>query len=555
MNIGDCSHKAFSNSERLRWIGLVTCLVMSLLSFSCSRQQEEATTEVDYPQPRYPRYLVNPSAEKLLDAGRFAVRQPVGRAPLGKMQSGQTVHVLIQWGQDMQVWEAVRQAWAEKGVEAHAIGIWDVMGITKEEYDQRMESNVVLGNEGWKEAGIFWTGDYREYFPEDIQQEFGNPIVDFAIVDPYLNQYLDEHPEVQNLYGAIGGGGYARWLTEAHREKYQGTWIYYRPVDLVSKAAEFPTDVWNLVEEKTLRPRPFVSEVTLQDPEGTSLHWMLNQGQAQFWSARGGAAGDNASNHITIYPNPLHSTLRDGGVIASHSNHTGIYPTMKVTLNSYGAVNNIEGGGRTAEMFRYLLNHPKFQDIKFPKAYSPGYWFLRQDGFASNPKYVRSLPALIEGESFLPNASERNRAGVQHLAFAYSSEDAEDMAYAKQKGVPLGNSHNFHMHVYFPTVRWKLRDTGEWLTVSEKGYVTMFDDREVRALAARYGDPNLIFRYEWIPSIPGINVEGDYEKDFVPDPWGWMMSEWQRIQEGTYEYFVEDYSQDEPVAALHSGRP
>ena len=48
---------------------------------------------------------------------------------------------------------------------------------------------------------------------------------------------------------------------------------------------------------------------------------------------------------------------------------------------------------------------------------------------------------------------------------------------------------------------------------------------------------------------------GNYENDFSRDPWGWIMAEWQRIQEGAYEYFVEDYSIYDPVAALNSGRP
>jgi hypothetical protein len=552
MSIGDCSHKAFSNSERLRWTGLVTCLVMSLLSFSCSRQHEEAMTGAAYPQPRYPRYLVNPDMDDLLIAARVAVSQPTGRAPLGKMQSGQNIYVFIQWGQDMRVWEAVKQAWDEKGVEAHAIGIWDVMGITKEDYDKRMELNIVHGNEGWKEAGIFLRRDYRQYFSEEIQNQFGDPIVDFQIIDPYLIAYFDKHPEIENIYAGIGGGNFfVSWIGEKHAAKFQGNWIYYRPVDLLSKAAEFPADVWNLVDEKILRPVPFVSEVTFQDPEGTNLHWSLTPEQSQLWGRNSGG-----SNHIYVYPNPLYSTLQEGGVLAAHANHTGIFPTMTVYLDRYGSVESIEGGGRNAELFRMMVENPLFKEAKLPKSPAPGYWFFRQDGFATNPKFTRSLPALVEGESFLPNASERNRAGIQHLAFSYDSDDPEDLAYAEQRGIPLGDGqHNSHMHVYFPTIQWKLRDTGEWLTVGEKGYVTMFDDPEVRALAARYGGPDLLFRYEWNPSIPGVNVGGEYEKDFAQDPWNWIMAEWEQIQAGTYEYFVEDYSLDNPVAALDAGRP
>ena len=199
-----------------------------------------------------------------------------------------------------------------------------------------------------------------------------------------------------------------------------------------------------------------------------------------------------------------------------------------------------------------LLDHPTLKNAKFPNAPGPGYWFFRTDGFATNPKFVRSMPALIEGEAWLPNASERNRAGIQHLAFSYSADGPEDVAYAKENGIPL--EHTAHMHVYFPTVKWKLRDTGEWITIAEKGYVKLFDDPEVRALASRYGDPDLIFRYEWIPSVPGVNVAGDYKKVFAPDPWAWMLAEWKKIQDGSYQFFVDDYKLDNAQVAHNDAR-
>ncbi len=156
----------------------------------------------------------------------------------------------------------------------------------------------------------------------------------------------------------------------------------------------------------------------------------------------------------------------------------------------------------------------------------------------------------------LLRVAEAKKSGLAYIGFSYDSDDPEDLAYAKQKGIPLGNGeHDAHMHNHFPTIRWKLRDTGEWVSVAEKGYVKMFDDPEVRALAARYGDPNLIFRYEWIPSLPGINVAGNYQKDFSPDPWGWLMAEWKRIQDGTYQYFIEDYALSAKQVAQSTGNP
>ncbi|MBI4464196.1 MAG: hypothetical protein HY647_05780, partial [Acidobacteria bacterium] len=450
---------------------VLACLVVSGISVSCSRQPEVARTELNYPQPRYPRYLVKPDKSELLKAARFAVRQPVGRSPLGKVQPGESVHVFLQWGQDVDVWEAIKAAWAEKGVEAHAVWYWEIMGISKEEYYKRMDPNVVHGNEAWKELGNFRV-EYKKYFPEEIQKQFGEPVTDDYLRRNYGIAYLDKHPEIKYIYAGNGGGSFwERAFGPKHGKKFMGNWAINHVLELLSKSGEFPSDVWSLVDEKTLRPIPFVSEVTLQDPEGTNLHWTATAEEAQVWSKNSGA-----SNHIFIYPSPLHSTLQEGAVLSAHANHTGIYPTMTVHVDQHGGIQNVEGGGRVGELFRMLINHPDFKEAQFPKAPAPGYWFFRQDGFATNPKYVKNFEALTHGAPWLANDTERNRAGVQHLAFSYDSDDPEDLAYAKEHGLPLGNGeHTAHLHVYFPSVQWKLRDTGEWVTISEKGYVKMYD--------------------------------------------------------------------------------
>jgi hypothetical protein len=451
------------------------------------------------------------------------------------MQSGQRVHVLIEWGQDMEVWEAVKQAWAERGVQAETFEYWEVMGISKEEFEMSAEANAVYGNDGWKELGVF-EPQYKAFFPEDIRESFGGA-ASSRVIRPLMADFLDRHPDIQFLYIFGGGGGSGVQDVPRHAEKYQGNWALRTKSDLLAKSAEFPPDVWNLVAEKIIRPIPFVSEGTIEDPEGTNLHWDVTPDQARHWSRSTGS-----TNHVYIYPSPIHSTFRPGGVIRAHGNHTGIFPTMSVYLNEHGSVERVEKGGKTGDLFRMLVNHPVLREANFPKAPGPGYWFLRQDGLATNPKFPRNMELLTQGAQALANGPERNRAGIQHLAFSYSSNDPADLAYASEKGIPLGIAHTAHMHAYFPTVRWQLRDTGEWITISEKGHLNAFEDPEVRALAAQYGDPDLIFRYEWIPSLPGINTPGDYEKDYAPDPWSWIMDEWERIQAGTYEYFVEDYS-------------
>lgn len=118
-------------------------------------------------------------------------------------------------------------------------------------------------------------------------------------------------------------------------------------------------------------------------------------------------------------------------------------------------------------------------------------------------------------------------------------DDPKDLMYGYEQKLPL--SHTNHFHVYFPTIKWKLRDTGEWLAISTKGRPDAYDNPEVRALASKYGDPEVIFRYDWIPAIPGINVAGDYMKDYAQDPWKWVVNEWNQIKDGSYKYLVPDY--------------
>jgi hypothetical protein len=101
--------------------------------------------------------------------------------------------------------------------------------------------------------------------------------------------------------------------------------------------------------------------------------------------------------------------------------------------------------------------------------------------------------------------------------------------------------HAWHFHNYFVTYAVKLRDEDQTINVIDKGHLTPMDNAEVRALASRYGNPDLIMREEWIPALPGINAPGDYRKDYAPDPWAYIKREGEQIEKGTYRYLLEGY--------------
>jgi hypothetical protein len=517
-------------------------MALTLASLGLLRTGVHLSAQVgEYPAPRYPRYLVKPSAERLLQAARIAVRQPYGMSPLGKMQSGQKVHVFVEYTQDMQVWEAVRAAWAERGITAMLVPNWELMGMTKDAFEAQAKKSMIFGWEGWKEWGAF-EPKYLAFLPTEVQKEWGPPLTLFTQYER-LGPYLDKHPDVELFYIGPGGGKLfvERAVGKKHADKFVGNWIYENPIDLVSKASTFPGDVWSLVDDRIVKPIPHVTEGMLTDPEGTRLHWTLTPEQTRRWTQ-----GAGNSNHLNIYPPVAHATWREG-VIRAAANHTGFFPPMTVHLNENGRVVRVEGGGKNGDLFRMVLDHPKMKNAKFPTAREGGYWYLTQDGFATNPKFVRNMIPLTKGSIEFNNLSERQRAGVQHFSFSQpaginfgDNVDPRDIEYAKQAGLPL--EHTAHMHVYFATIKWKLGDTGEWITLSDRGQVKAFDDPEIRALASKYGDPDQLFRYEWIPEIPGVNTPGDYARDYSADPWKWIMSEWGRIQSGKYPHYVEDYS-------------
>jgi len=66
---------------------------------------------------------------------------------------------------------------------------------------------------------------------------------------------------------------------------------------------------------------------------------------------------------------------------------------------------------------------------------------------------------------------------------------------------------------------------GQTITIIDKGHLTALDDPEVRSLASRYGNPDELLKDIWIPAVPGINVPGDYMKDYAQDPVSWIKRE------------------------------
>jgi len=559
--------KSYEASRVLQGLALFSMLAISGCSSNDDAKKDSSKQTFDYPAPRYLRSLVAPSPAELLNAARIVVKQPYGMAALAKAQSGWTVHVFVPYGQDMATFRAIQQAWAERGVKAIAVQPWEVNGQSPAAFKQRLEEAraILYGEDGDKELAHF-DAKYYPYLPPEAQKVTGHPLDGVGLASfPAVNRYLHAHPEVQHIF-IISGGGTAFFcgMLPDQCGKMVGNWTYLNPIDIGNHGSEYPGDLWNLVEEIIARPAPNVSEGRITDPQGTNIHWTMTPAQALKWSSY--VRSPVANNHLFLYPMPEDSTILEG-VVSGTANHVGFMPKMTVTLSKHGRPIKIEGGGRQGEFTRALFSNPKLnflpdgKPVCLPRIPECGYWFLGADGFATNPKKVRNYETLTNGTTELANVWERERAGVIHFSFVginhlavkrdvvqraiktggkvgFLNSFPDSLEYGYEHHLPIG--HTAHLHNYFPTVQWRLRDTGEWITISKKGRPAAFDNPEARALASKYGDPDVIFRYDWIPGIPGINVAGD-SAAYNRDPWKWVSNEWDQMKKGKYPFLVDNY--------------
>jgi hypothetical protein len=512
---------------------------------------DDVSAAEGYAAPRYPKYLRTvTSVDPLMPAARMAARQIGGRTPLGLLKSGEHVLLVVPDVQDKLVLEAVKRALEERSIKVSTVFNYQLQGLTERQAQENREALKAwrtYGDQGWKEIGTFQSRLAR--FLSDEQRK--------AITPPApphkANQedvetvpgYVARHPELNRVF--YGGGGRARQQRALgpNAAKFLGNWTYIRQTDLLSKIPEFPGDVWKLEEGKILDAIPFVEHVRATDPEGTDLSWpVATEEDAERWAKAAYLQG-----HLFLYPLQGSRGILEAayasqvfpdanGVLAGCSNHTAYFPCIKAYIE-HGQISRIEGGGKYGDLARELLANPALKNARYPTAPRPGYWYLFEMALGTNPKYFRPLRELVDGGQGAVNTPERNRSGIIHWGLGFETLDPAARKYCEANNLPC--DHAWHIHNYFMTYAAKLRDEDQTVNILDKGRLTALDDAEVRALASRYGDPNLILREEWVPGIPGINLPGDYQKDYAPDPWKFIRREFDQIEKGTYRYLLDGY--------------
>lgn len=539
-------------------LAILAGLALAIYLFSPFKR--ELTDVQTYPAPRYPSYVVSQPQtlgdEQLRDLARKVARSMEGETPLGVVGAGQKVLLEIDREQDMRLLNAIVEAYKERGVEAdyiyHDDMILKALRISPDEaYARRLISRTSAGRLGAKGAGP--RDGYIEalsspgLLPEHLLKEAaelrqegvtvltageGQQSEANVLYRSAMRKYVMElHPE----YDAVFGGRPNRiYMAAQVGPKWRGYFSYENLNSTLSLfASKFPNDVWRLVMERTVEVIPWVEQVHVADPQGTDLQFSLNAEQAGLWS--------KGTYHVgQLYLYPLQGTrllyLTEGrkeevvpeaeGVIAGTSNHNGFYPHIKVRV-SKGMVQSVEGGGRFGDIWRAALGNEKVRNLHFPFYPRPGYFYLCEGTPGTNPKGFR----YYEG---IGNFTELYRSGTFHWGFGVGNLAPEVEEYARKNGVPDG--HGFHVHQYFMTYELKTRGSDRRFKIIDRGRLTALDDPEVKALASRYGKADDLLREDWIPAIPGINVKGDFQKDYGGNPLAYVLREAEEIKKGTYPY-------------------
>ena len=542
-----------------RAVALAAALAAALVIVNS--RAEIARAAGGYAAPRFPKYLRTVTTiDPLLIPARLAARQIAGRTPLGLLKAGETVLIVVPDEQDPLIKQAIERALGERQVTV----VWkfssEMQGLTPAQMKQNMEARrgqLTYGADGWKELGTFQRRVGR-FLPAAVQKEVaGAPLPNpprTEDLDGTVN-YVASHPGVDRV--VYGAGGRARQQRAFGRNagKFVGNWTYVKQSDLLSKVPEFPGDVWKLVEEKVLDAVPFTESVHMTDPEGTDVRWTVTEQEAEKWAKAAYLQG-----HIFLYPLQGSRGILEAaydsqvfpdsnGVIAGCANHTAYFPCAKAYIE-HGMIARLEGGGRMGDLGRMLLDNPTLKTVQYPDAPRPGYWYWFEAALGTNPKYFRPIHALMQGGNGAINTFERNRSGVFHFGMGLETLDPEARKMCDAKNLPC--DHAWHFHNYFITYTAKLRDEETTIDIVDKGHLTAMDNAEVRALASRYGNADLIMREEWIPGMPGINEPGDYQKDYAPDPWKHIKAAGEQIQKGTYPYLIESYPT--PEGLLRSSR-
>lgn len=472
-----------------------------------------------YPAPRAPKYPEPKCVEDCLPQARIIVKKEHGRAAMGPIKKGDRILIITLPDQNEYVKEAVIQACTEAGAE-------EVRFMLPSELTGKAESIFTVAD-GWAEVQMMKDG-IASGSPETAD------LASLMNVATPLNKFLVDNPQYTKLFWDLGARTQKIDVLGDLAYKFKSNWLFNNWEEFLSDAWVFPDELVYAIEGKIIDALGKASAVRITDPEGTFLEYNLTPEEARRWKMKAWLPG-----HLLL--SPLHATSTEGGiggpvspdyppvfadingVLAGTSNHRGFFPRIELHIEHSRLV-EVKGGGAYGDGIRELMN--RYKDVQWPGYPDKGFFWYCDCALCTIVKAFRRTSDMLNSRWGFPNIAERNRAGIFHQGIGSRRHSKDHLSYALENKLPLGH---IHVHTYFTTFEVKLEGTDNWYKIVDKGWLTAMSDPEIRSIATKYGDPDKLLSYDWVPPIPGINSEGDYLKDYAPDPLAFLLK---RQEEG-----------------------
>ncbi len=583
----------------MRWRNVLVALCLTAaIAVGHAQQPQLAQTPQQagatrFREPRFPSYLkAANSVDELMPQARayVSLTQGVQGYGMGNFKSGDTLLFVPDVTAEPNPLEAIRRALAERGVKVIIKSEAEMVGLTRDDAEAyRKLTQIPSAQFGFLEARNYWLNEsprvwshpdvaiswLRNRKPDLVAalfpkgQEFSkdstaesNKLYS-ANIGNAIRLFLEQHSEVTALYWGKPGAGFSgpRALgAQGVKRHGASNTTFANYYFLASAIPTYPGDVVKLIEKKTTEKLTSdIDIVHVTDAEGTDLTWNLTPEMLARW-LKGLPASE--TSHLAMYPDTATgkfapATGPDGqrewvprapiagatGVIAGTNGSGGFWPRMEIAITN-GSITRVTGGGKYGDVIREFLQYPHINDVTYPYYDKPGFWHLWEMALGSQPKNFRD-PADFYGGGHAGVyclTFERYRAGVVHWGFGNEiseepgsvGQPVQWLKFGDEQNLPTG--HDFHIQNYFITYKVHRKSTGQWVTIVDGGHLTALDDPEVRALAAKYGDPDRILAEDWVPEVPGINAPGRYA-DYARDPWSFADAQMQKILNGTYEHY------------------
>ena len=360
-------------------------------------------------------------------------------------------------------------------------------------------------------------------------EEWANQVID--MIEDRLSQDFNKKPNKNYGFGSAGGpllGEPGIGLTEESAKYYDvivgggnpvgglsGVHAWTTPELLASVGTVYPGEIMDLIDAKAwaiIRNADWVEITDLQGSEASfTWHpewWEIIEGthptikvpgyESTFGSLRPGRSEyADFAGHIGGAPRYGAIEQTDfKGYLTGEIAQLGLVPMMTL-WHDRGELTRIDGGDYYGDMWREALNLTR--EIQYPGYPRPGTGWMMEFAFGTNPKIIGPMEVEeLKGDPQRDPAKiswgfPRDREGALHAGYGTLGASWWGMLM----DMPVNH---FHLHLMFTTYIVHTRD-GQSVKLVDRGHFTVMDDPEVRALAAKYGDPDKVLKTDWVPGM------------------------------------------------------